>query len=284
MSLRGEQDISHAAATAAVSVAKRFTATPITPVVLHCSRHTMVLLQPTATVARVLRLGPARTAAALDRELAIARHLGARGAPVVSPSDIYPAGPHVHGDFAMTLWPHVAHVEVDDDNVDQIADAARALHRVHEALADLPCPLPSYMEKIEACGALLASRSELPALAPADRDTLLRMYEGLTTRLARCPVQHVPIHGDAHLGNVLFGPDGPLWTDFETVCTGPREWDIVGVPHLAAFEPVDPECYAVLSLLRSLCVSTWCWASPHLPGKLDAARYHLSLLKNRMLP
>jgi hypothetical protein len=26
-----------------------------------------------------------------------------------------------------------------------------------------------------------------------------------------------------------------------------------------SFEPIDRECYEVLSLMRSLCVSTWCW-------------------------
>jgi Ser/Thr protein kinase RdoA (MazF antagonist) len=88
--------------------------------------------------------------------------------------------------------------------------------KVHEALADLPYPLPSYMNKIEECGALLRDRSELSALAISDRDALFEMYEQLTARLARCQMQQVPIHGDAHLGNVLFAADGPWWTDLES--------------------------------------------------------------------
>src|SRR2546427_31077 len=109
----------------------------------------------------------------------------------------------------------------------------------------------------------------------SDRGALFEMYEKLTAQLARCTMQQVPIHGDAHLGNVLFAADGPRWTDFESVSLGPREWDICWVPDLAVFEPIDRERYAVLSLMRSLCVSTWCWALPHLPGKLEAAKYHL---------
>src|SRR5262249_33302345 len=39
----------------------------------------------------------------------------------------------------------------------------------------------------------------------------------------RSPIQ--PLHGDAHLGNVLSGPGGPLWNDWEDTCLGPVGWD-----------------------------------------------------------
>ena len=39
----------------------------------------------------------------------------------------------------------------------------------------------------------------------------------------RSPVQ--PLHGDAHLRNVLAGPDGPLWNDWEDTTLGPLHWD-----------------------------------------------------------
>jgi predicted nuclease with RNAse H fold len=283
MSFSDEDDVSRRAASAAATVAGRFLAAPITPAALHHSRHITVLLHPIATVARVLPLSQTRTAEALNRELEIARHLAKRGEPVVTPSETYPAGPHLHDGFAMTFWPYIEHHAVDEDDKHQIASAARALRQVHEALADLPLLLPSYLSKIEECGALLRNRSQLPALATSDRDALLEIYEKLTVRLSQCPMQHVPIHGDAHLGNVLFTPDGPRWTDFESVSVGPREWDLLyWVPDLAVFEPINHECYAVLSLMRSLCVSTWCWASPRLPGKLEAAKYHLNDLRSRM--
>ena len=284
MSFHDKEDVSRRAACAAAAVGQCFVATPITPVILHHSQHITVHLEPIAIVARVLPLGPTRTAEALTRELEIVRHLGERGAPVVMPSPTYPAGPHFHDGFAMTLWPYVEHHAVDDDDSDQLASATRALRQVHEALADLPHSLPSYLTKIVECGALLGNRSELPALATSDRDALLEIYEKLTARLARCPTRQVPIHGDAHLGNVLFAPDGPRWTDFESVCLGPREWDFGWVPDVAVLEPIDRECFELLSLMRSLCASTWCWALPHLPGKLEAANYHLSYLRSRLLP
>ena len=34
------------------------------------------------------------------------------------------------------------------------------------------------------------------------------------------------MHGDAHLANVLRTSSGPVWTDFENACLGPRELDL----------------------------------------------------------
>jgi thiamine kinase-like enzyme len=64
----------------------------------------------------------------------------------------------------------------------------------------------------------------LDALPPVDDVELLRR---ITARRPEADGQ--PLHGDAHLYNVLGTPAGLLWHDFETACRGPRE------DHLAAF-------------------------------------------------
>jgi Ser/Thr protein kinase RdoA (MazF antagonist) len=35
------------------------------------------------------------------------------------------------------------------------------------------------------------------------------------------------LHGDAHRQNAAVGPLGPVLLDFENVCRGPREWDLI---------------------------------------------------------
>jgi hypothetical protein len=80
MSLHEDEDASRRAASAAAAVGQRFVAVPIIPVVLHHSQHSIVVLHPLTIAARVLSLGPTRTAASLSRELEMARHLGANTA------------------------------------------------------------------------------------------------------------------------------------------------------------------------------------------------------------
>src|SRR5262249_47421130 len=60
-----------------------------------------------------------------------------------------------------------------------------------------------------------------PALADELHDHVLELRATLTTM--RSPVQ--PLHGDAHLRNVLAGTDGPLWNDWEDTALGPLHWD-----------------------------------------------------------
>jgi thiamine kinase-like enzyme len=132
---------------------------------------------------------------------------------------------------------------------------------------------------MEDCVSLLQHPSALPALAVDDREFLMRTYEQLWEGLRELPLRLSPIHGDAHLGNVFITPEGPLWTDFEAACLGPREWDISGVPYPPAFAALDQTAYAIMSDLRRLCIVVWCSALAADPGKRAAAEYHLTRLR-----
>jgi hypothetical protein len=119
------------------------------------------------------------------------------------------------------------------------------------------------------------------SLPLADRRFLLATYSHIVAALDALPVTAVPIHGDSGPHNVLITSEGTLYTDFESVSLGPREWDIGFLPNvdLTAFEPVNRDLLSVLSDLRSLCVSVWCWARYDMPEKREAAQYHLGHLK-----
>jgi hypothetical protein len=280
MKLIGPDEL-HRAARAAADVSEALTGSSVEASVLHVSRHITVLLASMATVARILPFAVGDRLDTLTRELDVVFHLSERNAPIVPLSPLYPVGPHIRDGFAMTFWPYVEHSKADYDNPQHLASAARALHQVHRALSDYPGLLPSIRAKIGECGMLLGSESELPALPKSDRELLFEMYNKLNFALEGMSFQSVPIHGDAHLGNVLFSAKGPLWTDFDAASLGPPEWDIGFVGDRTAFEPINPALYEVLSLLRSVCVSTWCWANPNAPGKLQAAKYHLEHLKSQ---
>ena len=97
--------------------------------------------------------------------------------------------------------------------------------------------------------------------------------------------QRRPIPRIGSLEGALVGtiPGRSARPDFEGVSLGPREWDIGSLPNvdLTAFEPINRDVLSALSVLRSLCVSVWCWAKYDMPEKREAAEYHLQYLKQR---
>jgi hypothetical protein len=108
-------------------------------------------------------------------------------------------------------------------------------------------------------------------------------YDRIIRAMDTLPLELIPIHGDAGPHNVLITADGTRYTDFEDACLGPREWDVGWVrdADLVAFESIDRRRLSVLSDLRSLCVSVWCFANYDMADKREAADYHLGYLKER---
>jgi hypothetical protein len=255
----------------------------VDPMILHESQHISIRLCPLDVVARVVSAKEPKAEKKLRRELAVARHLVQKDAPVVGPTTELPAGPHFHDGFGLTLWQFVKHVAADRDNRKHMTSAAEALRRVHDALADFPGALPSFRIKIDECRTILENGLALPALIAADRTFLLMVYDRIIASLDALPVKFVPIHGDAGLENVLITSDGARWNDFEDTSLGPREWDIGWLPDidLAVFGSINHDLLSVLSDLRSLCVSVWCWTKYDMPEKREAADYHLGYLKER---
>jgi aminoglycoside phosphotransferase (APT) family kinase protein len=69
-------------------------------------------------------------------------------------------------------------------------------------------------------------------LDPDDRIFLEQRCDDLEDRLAslRFALPESVVHGDAHLGNLIPSPHGPVICDFDSTCIGPREWDLTPIP------------------------------------------------------
>ncbi|SFO15648.1 phosphotransferase enzyme family protein [Amycolatopsis rubida] len=102
------------------------------------------------------------------------------------------------------------------------ADLAGLLRQVHA----LPPPegLPEW-EPLRSVEARVADAEEL---AEADQRFLLERCAQVQDRLDTLdfPLTRGFVHGDAHPGNVLPGPEGPVLCDFDSSCVGPPEWDL----------------------------------------------------------
>jgi len=174
------------------------------PLVLRDLTNLIVHLRPAPVVARVqLTLGALRGRAWAETEIDAALFLARAGAPIAPPARDIDPGPHEVDGMLVTFWQRVDH---DPARADAVA-AGRSLRELHDAFA-------AYEGELPTCDRLSEVRGLLA-------DPKLRAF---AERLP--PLEGVPIHGDAHLRNVLWSPDGPLWSDLENICRGPREFDL----------------------------------------------------------
>ena len=216
-------DLTQRALAAATTVAARHGVQCSQPVVLRDGSNLVARMDPAPVVARVSTL----TARLRDgdawfgREVALASHLAAAGAPVVAPSTELAPGPHHHDGLVMTFWTYVDEAGRELD----AAQAGRALRACHEALTSFAGELPRWgvldeaqetLEKLAATGVVAAPEVEL----------LRGAGERLRAQIEALAPDLQAVHGDAHLGNVIIGPDGPLWNDWEDSFLGPRGWDL----------------------------------------------------------
>jgi hypothetical protein len=210
------------AVAAAVAVAQRHGLRVTDPVILRDQLNVFVHLRPAPVVARVAgMIARVRPGSAWQRrEIAIAGHLAAAGAPVVAPSAELPPGPHEHAGRVLSFW---AYAEPVGTPADPVA-AGEALRDCHDALRTFRGSLPvlSCVTEAEALLARLAAEEALDGITAAK---LLERIDALHATLGslRSPIQ--VLHGDAHLNNVINTAAGPLWNDWEDTCLGPVGWD-----------------------------------------------------------
>lgn len=255
----------------------------VRPEVLHLGSHTTVRLTPWPIVARI-----ASRASLHDfehearRELTIADHLARRKAPSVRPAREIAPGPYLEQNCAVTLWEFVEGrppaTEADD------CMAAASLREFHSALADVSIGLPSFVSKVESCEMILVDPAQAPNLEASDRRFLRVLYDRLRSDLNGIGGAWQPLHGDAHRANAIVTKAGAIWMDLESVCVGPIEWDIGFLPTATwqEFRAIDATLIDLLADVRSLCVTTWCWAElDRSPATKEAAIHHLTKLRGR---
>ena len=211
------------AVAAAVAVARAHGLVVDDPTVLADGVNLVVHLRPAPVVARVATLTPLLrpdVARQARRDLALAGALAQAGAPVLTPSDLLPPGPHERDGLTLSFWRHVQ--VLPDRPTPQVAGTTLA--RLLAVLADVDPgwdgdPLDTPLDDL----AVFAERgAELGA--PAD---LVAATSDLVAGLRPLLAGEVQVlHGDAHPGNLLRTPAGWVWADLEDTCRGPVGWDL----------------------------------------------------------
>lgn len=165
----------------------------------------------------VLRIVGSRTLRfRAQRVVTVARHFARHGIPSIR---LLPGvdQPISVGEHVVTAWEYVPHVRRATAR-----DLALLLRRVHRL------PAPEGVGEWDPLGDVRARIADAEELEPGDRRFLLRRCAEVESALGelRFPLGRGLIHGDAHPGNVIVGPDGPVLCDFDSSCVGPPEWDL----------------------------------------------------------
>jgi thiamine kinase-like enzyme len=207
----------------------------------------------------------------LRREVDVARFLSRCGASVTHPSRRIEAGPFERGGFIMSFW-DAETIVADRPDPRAAGEELRALHR---ALASYDGDLPIWggFEEAREVLARVRASSTIPL---RDLHRLLsaweraeRIVEGARARSA----SFQPVHGDAHIGNVLATARGAVWTDWEDAFIGPVEFDLACLRSKAELfdeereaidamtdaygRDLDPELVRDLGLVRNVQVIPW---------------------------
>lgn len=185
----------------------------------------------------------------VPKVVAVANWLAESGVPAVRLLDGVEQ-PVRAGDHLATLWDEVPAT----GPVPTGRDLAGLLRRFHE-LGPPAFELPRW----EPLAIVLGRLRDAQDIDPADRAFLEQRCAQAQAALAalRYELPAGPVHGDAYLGNLIPGPNGPVLCDFDSTCLGPREWDLtpMAVGQLRLGHP--PEQYREFAEHYGFDVASW---------------------------
>ena len=244
-------------------------------IVLHDSNKLTARLLPCDIVARVAPLAHQSA----QFEIEVARRLAETHSPVAALDPRAEPRVYERDGFAVTLWTYYQPVTPREVPP---ADYATALERLHTGLRQLDVRTPHFTDRVEEAQRLVDSSNLTPDLADADRGLLITTLRSRRQAIIDRGAAEQLLHGEPHPGNVLSTKSGLLFTDFETCCRGPAEFDLAHVPedvsarYAAADEALLIECRGLVLAM----VAAWRWdPGDQFPDRQRAARALLSALR-----
>lgn len=165
--------------------------------------------------------GSPQVARSAPKVVKVARWLADHQMPSVRLATDLPQPLEVDG-HAATVWKLVPDTGVQVNG----HDLGRILRQFH-ALPYTPIGLPAW----NPLGYVHARVDAAEGLTRDERAFLSETADAVASDLDGVDyfLEPGPIHGDAFVGNLIPGPEGAILCDFDSTCTGPREWDLIPV-------------------------------------------------------
>jgi len=225
-------------------------------------------------------------------EHAFALEIAAQEIPVAPPLLIEGASLHRHGEFRLAAFPLCAGSAPELDHPGARALLGRTLARIHAVGARFPF---RYRHTLSSPNTGERARTSLLRLKflPAHMqqrygEVSASLVDRIETAFAlSAPIAKIRLHGDCHLGNILWQPRGPLMVDLDDCLNGPRiqdlwmflsgsadeqrgQWNEVmeGYSQFGALEPSELQLIEPLRAVRMLNHATWIaerWSDPAFP-------------------
>jgi Ser/Thr protein kinase RdoA (MazF antagonist) len=236
---------------------------------------------------------PARwTDAQIGEEHAFAIELAGADLPVAAPVTIGGDTLFRFGEFRFAVFPWQRGRAPELDAPDSRAILGRTLARIHQvgAVRAFAFRARFTIERLgrQACAQVLASELLPEALEDKYEQATLGLLERVQQEFdAVGPVSQLRIHGDCHLGNVLWNERGPVFVDLDDCVTGPRIQDLwmllagsadeqrrqwaelmESYSQFASFDTQEVRLIEPLRALRMLHHSSWVanrWVDPAFP-------------------
>jgi len=214
---------------------------------LRCTNNAVFELATAPVVVRIVASNALRHR--VDKVVRVATWLAVHDLPAVRlVSGI--GQPVAAGPYLATVWETVRH----GGKQPRGRDLAQLLRRLHE----LPAP-PFALPAWEPLDDVRRRIGEADGLDAADLRFLVDRLDEVSDRLdaLEFALPTSLLHGDAHLGNLIPSPAGPVLCDFDSASLGPPEWDLtplaVGVVRFG--EPVGR--YRELARTYGFDVTRW---------------------------
>jgi hypothetical protein len=243
------------AVSAAVSVASALGLRVDDAVLLHDSNRLALRLLPCNALARVAHMGGKRGA---EFEVEVARRLAETDSPVASLDPRVVPRVYVRDGFVVTLWTYYRPASYRDVPP---AAYAQTLERLHAGMRQADFVAPHFTDRVTDAQSLLANRAQTPDLQDADRELLSGTLRELTWAIGQRDAAEQLLHGEPHPGNLLRTTNGLLFTDLETCCRGPVEFDLAHVPEEVStrYPGADQDLLCECRILMLAMVATWRW-------------------------
>jgi Phosphotransferase enzyme family len=224
-------------------------------VVLHDSNRLAVRLLPCDVLARVAYVAHQ---AGAEFEVEVARRLAETDSPVAALEPRVEPRVYVRDGFLVTLWTYYEPASPQDVAP---AEYAQALERLHAGMRQIDVTAPHFTDRVAEAQRLVGNRAYTPELADADRELLSNTLRSLRRAIGDRAAAEQLLHGEPHTGNLLRTKNGLLFTDLETCCRGPVEFDIAHVPDEVGehYGDADQDLLRECRVLMLAMIATWRW-------------------------